>query len=173
MGTDRVVIKPAVGANAQDTYVLTNPIKAELCDELRRVFDKRAFFVQPFMQNVESEGEYSLFFFGGEYSHAILKTPRRGDFRSQEEHGAEIKSITATKEQIDAAKNILALVEPQPVYVRADFVRDDSDNFLLMELELIEPSLYLRTDTHSPVRFARAFDAAYRIITRNKTNHCA
>lgn len=158
--TDSVVIKPVVGANAQDTFVLTSPVDAGLVDELQRRFSERGFFVQPFMTNVLSEGEYSLFFFDGVYSHAILKTPERGDFRTQEEHGADIRSIAATPEQVAAAEEILALVEPRPVYVRVDLMRDDNDSYLLMELELIEPSLYLRTDPGSPGRFARAFDAA-------------
>jgi hypothetical protein len=55
-------------------------------------------------------------------------------------------------------------VDPEPVYVRADFVRDAADNFLLMELELIEPSLYLRTDAGAADRFARAFDERFQIL---------
>jgi glutathione synthase/RimK-type ligase-like ATP-grasp enzyme len=127
---------------------------------LEQVYRNRPFFVQPFISNVQSEGEYSLFFFSGEYSHAILKTPEQDDFRSQEEHGADIKSVTASSRQIEAAEQLLALVEPQPTYVRVDLVRGDDGNFLLMELELIEPSLYLRTDPESAGRFARAFDRA-------------
>ena len=157
-----VVIKPAVGANAQDTFVLSQPVAPTLVGELQGVFAGRAFFVQPFMANIQSEGEYSLFFFNGEYSHAILKTPEPGDFRSQEEHGAAIRSVVATPEQVAAAEGILALVEPRPTYVRVDLVRDAGDNYQLMELELIEPSLYLRTDPGSAGRFARAFDATYR-----------
>lgn len=166
LGSDTVVIKPDVGANAQDTYVLSAPVAAELTTHLLKTFAGRPFFVQPFMNNVQSEGEYSLFFFNGEYSHAILKTPAQGDFRTQEEHGADIRSIRASAEQIAAARAVLTLVEPQPVYVRADFVRDDNDNFLLMELELIEPSLYLRTDAGAADRFARAFDERFQILAR-------
>ena len=62
--------------------------------------------------------------------------------------------------RLEAAKRLLALVDPQPVYARVDLVRDDDDKFLLMELELIEPALYLRTDSQSAERFARAFDRA-------------
>ena len=162
--TDKVVIKPDVGANAQDTYVLSAPVSAELAAHLLSTFADRPFFVQPFMHNVEDEGEYSLFFFNGEYSHAILKTPAAGDFRTQEEHGADIRSIAASARQIDTAHAVLALVDPQPVYVRVDFVRDDKDEFLLMELELIEPSLYLRTDAGAADRFARAFDERFRLL---------
>lgn len=158
LGTDKVVIKPDVGANAQDTYVLCNPVPDELAAQLLRTFSRRPFFLQPFMENVQSEGEYSLFFFNGEYSHAIQKIPKPGDFRVQEEHGSDIRSVQPTQDLIDTAQQVLALVDPQPVYVRADFVRDDDDTFLLMELELIEPSLYLRTDDGAAARFAAAFD---------------
>ncbi len=161
LGSHKVVIKPTVGANARDTFVLSQPIAAKLVGELEVKFTHQPFFVQPFMANIQREGEYSLFYFNGEYSHAILKTPEQGDFRSQEEHGADIKSVVATAEQIAAAESILALVEPRPTYVRVDLVRDDNDDYRLMELELIEPSLYLRTDAGSAARFARAFDATF------------
>jgi hypothetical protein len=164
-GTDKVVIKPAVGANAADTFVLADPVPAATVDRLSRTFAGRRFFVQPFMHNVLDEGEYSLFFFGGEYSHAILKTPKRGDFRTQEEHGAGIRSIQATPAMVAAARAILELVEPQPAYLRADFVRDDGERMLLMELELIEPSLYLRTDAGAARRFAAAFDERFQVLS--------
>jgi glutathione synthase/RimK-type ligase-like ATP-grasp enzyme len=160
LGAAKVIIKPEIGTNSQHQFVLSNPVRGDTLDELREVYRDRPFFVQPFINNVQREGEYSLFFFGGEYSHAILKIPRQGDFRSQEEHGAEIVPIDATPEQVAAAERLLSLVDPQPAYVRVDLVRDDSDNYLLMELELIEPSLYLRMDAGSASRFARAFDQA-------------
>lgn len=158
LAADKLVIKPDVGANAQDTIVLRRPVSDELTSHLLQTFANRPFFVQPFMENIQSEGEYSLFFFGGQYSHAILKTPEHGDFRTQEEHGAQIISVTASRRQIETAQQVLSLVVPKPVYVRADFVRDDDDNYLLMELELIEPSLYLRTDAGAAARFAAAID---------------
>jgi len=162
LGADEIVVKPVIGANAQDTFVLMQPLPQPRLVELSRLFAGRPYFVQPFMPHIRDEGEYSLFFFGGEYSHAILKTPASGDFRTQEEHGADIRSVTATPRQIRTASEILDLVTPPPAYVRVDLVRDRDENFLLMELELIEPSLYLRTDPGSAERFARAFDACYR-----------
>jgi hypothetical protein len=119
--TGTIVVKPVVGANAE----------------------------QPFVDSVRSEGEYSLFFFGGDYSHAILKKPKQGDFRTQEEHGADILSVEAPAALVETARHVLGVVNPQPVYVRADFVRGASNRFLLMELELIEPALYFRTDPES------------------------
>ena len=163
-GAGKVVVKPQVGANAQDTFVLVQPVAETTVAVLAGTFANKPFFVQPFMQRVQTDGEYSLFFFGNEYSHAIRKVPKPGDFRTQEEHGAEILSIAATAGMIAAAARILALVHPVPAYVRADFVADEDDNFLLMELELIEPSLYLRTDEHAAGRFAAAFDAYVKRI---------
>lgn len=161
-GTDKIVIKPQVGANAAHTYVLQQPVSDATVRELRQIFGRRAHFVQPFIGNIQTEGEFSLLFFADEYSHAILKSPKAGDFRTQEEHGSDIKTITAEAELVETARRVLALVSPQPVYVRADFVRDASGKFLLMELELIEPSMYLRTDDVAAGRFARAFDAHVR-----------
>jgi glutathione synthase/RimK-type ligase-like ATP-grasp enzyme len=153
---DRIVVKPLVGANSDHIVVLTRPVPLEVIDELNETYASRPFFVQPFMDHVLSEGEYSTFFFNGEYSHAIVKKPEAGDFRSQEEFGADILSVDAPQALIDTAHDVIALVEPLPVYVRADFVRDANDRFLVMELELIEPSLYLRTDPDSARRFAKA-----------------
>lgn len=154
--TGKIVLKPVVGANSDNIFVLTGPLSGDVIGELQRVFARRPFFAQPFVDSVQSEGEYSLFFFGGEYSHAILKKPKAGDFRTQEEHGADILSVEAPADLVDTAQHVLGVINPQPVYVRADFVRGAGDRFLLMELELIEPALYFRTDPASAARFAKA-----------------
>lgn len=159
-GTGTIVVKPVVGANADNIFVLTSPLSEDVIGRLERVFAARPFFVQPFIESVRTEGEYSLFFFGDEYSHAILKKPKPGDFRTQEEHGADILSVEAPAALVNTARHVLGVVNPQPVYVRADFVRDARDRFLLMELELIEPALYFRTDPGSAGRFARALSRA-------------
>jgi glutathione synthase/RimK-type ligase-like ATP-grasp enzyme len=163
--SDKVVVKPLVGANADHITVVNKPVSEEAVASLRETYSSRPFFVQPFMERIVSEGEYSTFFFNGEYSHAILKKPAADDFRTQEEHGAEILSVAAPQALIDTAHDVVALVEPRPVYVRADFVSNERDEFLVMELELIEPSLYLRTDPGSAARFARAMNEWFEILT--------
>lgn len=161
--SERIVIKPQVGTNSQYQFVLERPVGEDVIGEVQRAYRGRPFFVQPFIASIQSEGEYSLFFLGGECSHATLRVPEHGDFRSQEEHGAEVRAITASAEQVAAAKRILSLVDPQPTYVRVDMVRDKDGTYLLMELEMIEPSLYLRTDSEAAARFARAFDKAVSV----------
>lgn len=164
--TEKVVIKPTVGANAKDSFVLSNPIDDDLLNLLRRTFTARAFFVQPFIEAIQTEGEYSLFFFNNEFSHAIQKVPKVGDFRVQEEYGADIKSVSPPDKLLKTAEALFNSIEPSPTYGRGDWVRGQDGRFLLMELELIEPSLYLRTDSGAAARFARAFDQRFEKFAR-------
>jgi hypothetical protein len=154
----KVIVKPVISTNATDTYLLQRDFSTAVADRLAKTFDKRAFVVQPFIENIQREGEYSLFYFAAKFSHAVRKVPVQGDFRVQEEYGAEVISIQAEQALIDAGGKVLGNVSPIPVYARLDFVRDSAGRFLLMELELIEPSMYLRMDEDAPRRFAEAFD---------------
>jgi hypothetical protein len=151
--TDEVVIKPTVSATAEFTYRLH-----EFGPELTGIFEDREYMVQPFMPNIVAEGEYSLFYFGGEYSHTILKKPKPADFRVQEEHGGIITAVAPSPDLLEKARAVFDFIKPIPLYARVDFVRDAQDNFALMELELIEPALYFRMDGESPARFAGALD---------------
>lgn len=160
--TDRLVIKPRVGANARDTFVLERPLDAAQTRRLKGLFAGRAFVVQPFIESIRDVGEHSLFYLGGELSHSIQKLPKAGDFRVQEEHGAAILPATADAALRAVGERVLSLVAPSPVYARADFVRSADDRWLLMELELVEPSLYLRMDPQAPLRFAAALDTYVR-----------
>lgn len=160
--SETVVIKPVIGANAQDTYVLRRPVDDVLVARLEKVFATKRFLVQPFIENIRSEGEFSLFFFNGEYSHAILKTPNAGDFRVQEEHGADIQPCAPHGTLLQVAHDVFSQIDPVPVYGRGDWVRGADGRFMLMELELIEPSLYLRTDRNAASRFAVAFDQRFQ-----------
>ena len=156
---DRIIIKPVVSTNAHNTFLLDRAVPSNVVEELEEVFAARPFVVQPFIESVQVEGEYSMFFFCNEFSHAILKTPKDEDFRVQEDHGSRIISAQPESALLETAAGLLRLVEPMPLYARCDFLRGPDGRFLLMELEVIEPSLYLRMDSEAPMRFARAFDA--------------
>ncbi|MBK6751007.1 MAG: hypothetical protein IPG67_13640 [Acidobacteria bacterium] len=153
LGCEELIIKPTISATAEHTYRLNefDPLLAE-------IFATRSFMVQPFLENIVTEGEYSLFYFNGEYSHAILKSPKEEDFRVQEEHGGLITAVEPTSELSDAGRKAFEMISPSPLYARVDLVRDDEDEFALIELELIEPALYLRMDADSPQRFASAIN---------------
>lgn len=158
LGTGELVVKPLVGANGVDAFRFSGNEDPSRWARLSACYPGRACMVQPFMHNVLAEGEYSLFFFRGEYSHAILKTPAPGEFRSQEERGAEVRSVIPETELLSSGHQALAAVSPTPLYARIDLVRNAAGDFAVMELELIEPSLYLRMDPEAPRCFARAID---------------
>ena len=154
---DEIVIKPIVGLNAHGVSRVNAHRAGETVDDLSTQYAGREVMVQPFLPNVIGEGEFSLFYFNGNLSHAILKTPKPGDFRVQEEHGGVIRAIEAGRALRAVGDSAMRALDLVPLYARADFVRGDAqDSFLLMELELIEPSLYLRMDSEAPERFARA-----------------
>jgi glutathione synthase/RimK-type ligase-like ATP-grasp enzyme len=158
LGGDELVVKPVVGANGQDAFRVSRSDPQARLDRVAERFTRRDCMLQPFMSNIVTEGEYSLFFFNGDFSHAILKTPAENEFRSQEEHGAEIKIVTPEQQLLFRAEQAMATLSPPPLYGRIDFVRDEQADFVVMELELIEPSLYLRMDSGAPARFAQAID---------------
>jgi glutathione synthase/RimK-type ligase-like ATP-grasp enzyme len=158
LGTPQMVIKPIVGANGEDAFRIDATADGSGYRELEETFRGRGCMVQPFRARVLEEGEYSLFYFAGEFSHAILKTPQAGEFRSQEERGARITSIVPEARLAAAAQRAVEALPARTLYARVDLVRNDADAFEVMELELIEPSLYLRTHADAPTRFARAID---------------
>lgn len=164
--TPEIILKPTISANARHTY----PIKhsawyedAALRRALAGVFGERAFMLQPYRPQITAEGEYSVFYFRGVYSHAIRKVPKQGDFRVQEEHGGDIRPYEAPRDMqgaaqrvLDATQQHLELADPL-LYARVDFVRQEHV-FELMEIEIIEPALYFRTNDRSPEHFANAVD---------------
>ncbi len=157
LDADEIVIKPAISASAFHTYRLRPGDRWS--GEMEAAFAGREVMAQPFLRSIVEEGEYSLFYFGGELSHAVLKSPKEADFRVQEEHGGLIEPIEPPAFLAAMGQRIMESLPVPPLYARVDLVRLDSGRYALMELELIEPSLYFRTDAESPRKFARAFDA--------------
>ncbi len=154
LNTNEIIIKPTVSATAGHTYRLT-----AYDPSLEAVFANRPFLVQPFMPNIIAEGEYSLFYFNGELSHAINKMPKPADFRVQEEHGGIIAEIHPDADLLVAGRETVSTIGRDLLYTRVDLVRDREGGFSLMELELIEPALYLRMNSGAPKRFAEAIVA--------------
>lgn len=157
--TEQIVLKPRVSANADNTFWLTKENYQSKLTELSQAFENRELMVQPFITAICQEGEFSLFYFNGNYSHTILKTPANGDFRVQEEHGGSLFAVTpesALKTAAQKTMQAISNLHGELLYARIDFVRHQ-DTFALMEAELIEPSLYFNMDDTSPQRFVDAF----------------
>jgi hypothetical protein len=159
--TPEIIIKPVISACADDTFRLTPTALTQQAAALTTLFRERDGMAQPFIPAIVTEGEYSLFFFGDEYSHTILKTPKSGDFRVQEEHGGQLHSVEPEAILLELSRAALAAIPAPTLYARIDWVRT-TNSFALMELELIEPSLYFNMDADSAERFARVFATRHR-----------
>lgn len=139
--SEKIIIKPFISATAHDTFWLTPDNFNESLDQIIEVNSRKRMMAQPFLSSVVEEGEYSFHFFNGEFSHAILKTPKPGDFRSQEEYGSNVQTISPDESMLVFAQTVLSHLNEKLLYARVDFVRNENE-YNLMELELIEPSLY-------------------------------
>ncbi len=156
--SERIIVKPVIGANADDTYLLRRDDPAGWGAALE-AFADRALMLQPFLVSVVETGEYSLFWFAGEYSHAVLKNPRQGDFRVQEEHGGSVHSVEPSPALLRIGNQILATLDSPLLYARVDLVLLADDSPVLIELELIEPTLHFSTAPESAPRFAKKLNA--------------
>jgi len=154
LGSDDLVVKPPVSASAWGTYRLGRgePVPTD-------VHGKRM-LIQPWLGTVIEEGEYSLIFFGGHYSHCVAKRPRVGDFRVQPEHGGTTLPASPPEGAIALAEAALTAAPTPAVYARVDIIRGNAGDLHLMELELIEPALFLDGNPQAERMFAEAVFAA-------------
>ena len=156
-GWSELVVKPTVSGGAHRTWRGTPA--AEAADETRlaAMLGEGAVMVQPLLDEIEREGEWSLLFFDGRYSHAVLKRPRPGDFRVQREHGGTLEPAEPSLAAVEAAERALRGIpnDERPLYARVDGCVVDGE-LLLMELEVLEPELFLRCAPEAPWRLARA-----------------
>jgi glutathione synthase/RimK-type ligase-like ATP-grasp enzyme len=150
-----MVVKPAISASAHNTRLMDGATWSA-DDEVVRIM-KGPFLVQPFIPEIQDQGEISFVYIDGRFSHAALKLPAAGDFRVQQEHGGSAELFHPSPALLDQANQIAATV-PQvrdSLYCRIDAVARDS-KLVLMELELIEPELFLGLAEGAAERFADA-----------------
>jgi len=182
--TDRLVVKPQIGAGSECTHVITKggiSLKEWQCileEYADRPETSRGMMAQPFRSNIQIEGEYSGMFFGEKLSHVIVKKPKSGEFRSQLNFGSRIVQETDPKilSQVTPALLEIHSKIPRdsktgkcPLYARVDIVRNDEGSFEVMEIEMIEPLLFFEWEPkESPKLFA---DAVEQYILRKESNN--
>jgi glutathione synthase/RimK-type ligase-like ATP-grasp enzyme len=152
-GWREVVVKPAISACAYETWQVRSHDVAAGEERFMRLRATGDVLVQKFLTEITTAGEWSLVFFGSEYSHAARKLPRPGDFRVQVEHGGCDMSDVPPATLIDDAARAVRCLPGSPVYTRVDGVVVDGV-FMLMEVECIDPFLYFQMHEPAAARFA-------------------
>lgn len=139
LDTDKLVIKPIVGGGAWRQVLLHENDPFPNAEDL----PPEGALVQPFLPSVTEEGEYSFLYFDGAFSHAVLKIPKSGDYRIQSIYGGAEQTYHPSTSEKEVAQQILNTLDFVPLYARVDLLRGTDGQLRLIELELIEPYLYL------------------------------
>lgn len=138
------ILKPCVSGAARHTY----KIQKESIEEYEAIFQKliaeEAMMLQEFQENIIKEGEISMMVFNGQFTHAVLKIAKPGDFRVQDDFGGTVHQHEPTQEQIDFATSVVHAAPELPIYARVDIFRDNDRSWALAELEIFEPELWFR-----------------------------
>lgn len=153
-GCPDLVVKPPVSASATGTH------RIGVNDAVPADAAGRRMMIQPFMPSVAKTGEYSIMLFDDVYSHAIVKRPKAGDFRVQPHLGGTEVPCEPPAGSIELAKASLAAAPATATYARVDMVADEQGDLRIMELELIEPSLWLDLAPDKGAAFTRSIRAA-------------
>lgn len=153
-----LVIKPAISAGSWKTRRFAATERAEARAFLRELTSEADAMVQPYLRSTESSGERALIWIDGELTHSVRKSPR---FAGEEE-SVSAALAPSEEERAFAAQTLEAASQPGLLYARVDVMRGDSGELLLSELELIEPSLFLKQHPPALERLARAIVARAR-----------
>lgn len=137
--TDKLVIKPRIGGGAWRQVLYQQGDAFPDADAL----PPEGALLQAFLPSVKEEGEYSFLYFGGQFSHAVQKTPKAGDYRIQSIYGGKEDTYRPSATDRASARAVLDTLDFVPLYARIDFLRGRDGQLKLIELELIEPYLYL------------------------------
>jgi len=141
-GWNKAVVKPAISATAHNTFVVSVEDVEQHQPIMNQLLDQSDLLIQQFVPEIK-QGEYSLIFFHKKFSHAVLKKPKAGDFRVQDDFGGSYSSIEPSDRLIKQASSILTHIQDPLLYARVDGVMVHGQ-FQLMELELIEPVLFFQ-----------------------------
>lgn len=138
------ILKPCISGAARHTYRIDLSNIHEHEPIFQKLIQEEAMMLQPFQKNVVEKGEISLMVMGGQFTHAVLKIAKPGDFRVQDDFGGSVHEYEPTAEEIAFAEKAVAACDPQPHYARVDIIRDNNDELAVIEMEMIEPELWFR-----------------------------
>jgi glutathione synthase/RimK-type ligase-like ATP-grasp enzyme len=158
-GWDQAIVKPCISGAARHTYRLDRDSAAAIEPVVRALLAGEAMMLQPFLPAILDQGEDTLVVIDGRYTHALRKRAKAGDFRVQDDYGGTLHACEPTPAQRALAAQAMAACPHAPAYGRVDMVHDAAGNPCVMELELIEPELWLRRHPPAAIAFADAIAA--------------
>ncbi|RNC89972.1 MAG: hypothetical protein ED555_11055 [Allomuricauda sp.] len=138
------VLKPCIAGGAYNTYKLDKTETEAYEERFRQLIQDDDFMLQEFQWNIVEKGEISLMLFQGQYSHAVIKNAKPGDFRVQDDYGGSVALYEASEQEIAFSKHVLKACTELPLYARVDIFEDNSGELALAELEIFEPELWFR-----------------------------
>ena len=152
------VIKPSISGAAKNTFKinLNNYLEHENLFKNLIFNENSEMIFQEFLYSIYKNGEISLIVINGQFTHAIKKIAKKGDFRVQDDHGGKVINHIATKQEIEFAETCIKKCPFKPIYSRVDIIYDNNNEISLSELELIEPELWFRKNRKSARKLAKA-----------------
>lgn len=154
-GKEQFVLKPCISGAARHTYKIHTTEIPKYEALFGQLISEEAMMLQEFQENIVSEGEISMMLFHGEFTHAVLKIAKPGDFRVQDDFGGSVHEYDPSKEQITFAEKVVNAAPELPVYARVDLFRDNEGNWALAELEIFEPELWFRRNPSAAQKLAK------------------
>ncbi len=137
---DRAVLKPRIAATAYGTHLVSPG--TEFSDPDLAPARASGALLQEFVPEIEERGELSFVYVDGVFSHAVSKRAKPGDFRVQKDFGGSVEALTPPVHLVAFTNGVMTHIAAPTLYARVDIV-DTANGPRLMELELIEPELYL------------------------------
>ncbi|MER3373145.1 MAG: hypothetical protein RIM83_00750 [Allomuricauda sp.] len=159
------ILKPCVSGAARHTYKIHKETIAEHEAVFQELVAEEAMMLQEFQENIVKEGEISMMVFNGQFTHAVLKIAKPGDFRVQDDFGGTVHQFEPTQEQIDFATSVVHAAPELPIYARVDIFKDNDGNWALAELEIFEPELWFRLNPQAADILAKSIKNTYFSIS--------
>mgnify|MGYP002631143676 CR=1 FL=1 len=155
-GWTKAFLKPVVGASARLTLPFSDPKQGQrFLDDCLAAGERM--MLQPYLSRVEERGELSALLFDGQLSHGVRKVPAPGDYRVQDDFGASDRPEQLSPEQVHLVERVVAALPfAELLYARVDLLEGDAGELLVTEIELVEPSLFLRHSEQAAGRLTQA-----------------
>ena len=153
--SDSLVLKPCVSGAARHTYKFDFSETTHYETIFKELLVSEAMMLQEFQHNIVEEGEISMMVFNGDFTHAVLKVAKQGDFRVQDDFGGSVHDFKPSEKEIEFAEKVVNAVPELPIYARVDIFKDNDGNWALAELEIFEPELWFRRNPQAAVVLAQ------------------